>query len=60
MSAPANPTHSINVPKMLEDHLPGQIENLQSEINSLIETLRNKQAELLKLKLHDMINTGIT
>lgn len=45
----------INIEKVLEDHLPSEIERTESKINSLMDSLQKEEAKLSRLKLLNRI-----
>lgn len=59
MSLPTNdlPSHSINVTRMLSDHLPDQIKSLEIDIEYAISELKSKMKELVHLKTLNSIHS---
>jgi hypothetical protein len=50
-SAPSNVSAGLNVERIITDHIPPRIAELESECQALVAKLGDRMAELTRLKL---------
>jgi hypothetical protein len=49
---------SINIERAIVDHVPVRIRELEDEMASLMTTMRARESELTRLRLHQRIAAG--
>jgi hypothetical protein len=52
------PTTDLNVERLIQDHAPSAIANLEKEISQLVGQLLVKEAQLARMRLHQRIQQG--